>query len=73
MRMTVPLPSDGRSILIPCGECGSLLKLSLLRQAVSSGLFQGADLEQSKRVLNAVDALLLQIASVPTEAARRPA
>jgi len=68
MRMTVILELDGRSIQIPCGGCGSLLKISLLRQGDQSISSQDTEQKPSNRSSLGKDALRLLIVSVPTEA-----
>jgi len=71
MRMTVTLQLNGRSIQIPCGGCGELLKISLWRPDGGSGSSAGGDPKFSKHDSLARGDLRLMIESLPTVAARR--
>ena len=73
MRMTVILPPDGRSIQIPCGGCGALLKISLRRPAAKSGLSPAGDPLENKEASLEVGDQLLVIESLPIVVAPRRA
>ena len=66
MRMTVILQLDGRSIQIPCGGCGSLLKISLRRPGGASGSSPDSEPDYSKHDSLSKGDLRLLIESVPT-------
>jgi hypothetical protein len=72
MRMTVTLQLNGRSIQIPCGACGALLKISLMRQDDESTSSAGGARGKHKPGSLDRDGLRLLIESLPTDRAPRP-